>query len=161
MDSGGSAFVATSACGRACLQVGTAAFIVDASHGFCFCCRVGVWACMSPGGDCRFHCWRVTWILLLLPSRRVGVHVSRWGLPLSLLTRHMDSAFVATSGVWACMSPGGDCRFHCWRVGLWACMSPGGDCRFHHGFWGLCVHVSRWRLSHFFIVGTHDMRFLG
>jgi hypothetical protein len=31
---------------------------------------------------------------------------------------------------------------------LSVCMSPGGDCCLQHGFWGLCVHVSRWRLSH-------------
>ena len=74
MDSGGSVFVAMSACGHACLQVGTAAFIVGVSHGFwglCFCCHV----------------------------RHVGVHVSRWGLPLSLLARRLVGVHVSRWGL--------------------------------------------------------------
>ena len=95
---------------------------------------------MSPGGDCRFHCWRVTWILgalLLLPRRRVGVHVSRWGLPLSLLACHMDSAFVAKSA----------CGRACLQVGTAAFIVDAS-----HGFCFCChvrrvgVHVSRWGL---------------
>src|SRR5882757_5627342 len=179
----------------ACLQVGTATFVIIF---WVLCVHVSRWGlslllssvCMSPGGDCRLRhrilgalrtCLQVGTVAFVI----VGLHVSRWGLPPS-------SSY---SGGSVYMSPGGDRRF-CYRrlaclqvgtaafviifwglcihVSRWglppsssysgcsAYMSPGGDCRFCYRrfaclqvgtatfvivFWGLFVHVSRWRLS--------------
>ena len=97
------------ACGRACLQVGTAAFIVGASARGRACLQVGTAAFimdsggsayMSPGGDCRVcYCRRARYAFLRVST-------------ITSIFRGLSDAFVQTSIkhllLLACTSPGGD-----------------------------------------------------
>src|SRR5882757_5627343 len=126
----------------ACLQVGTAAFVIVF---WVLCVHVSRWGlslllssvCMSPGGDCRLRhhilgalctCLQVGTVAFVI----VGLHVSRWGLPPS-------SSY---SGGSAYMSPGGDCHLRHRILGaLRTCLQVGTV-----AFVIVGLHVSRWGL---------------